>query len=58
MLSEWTREFVHLRPDVLVVYDRVAPTPEGKDYHWRLHVALILNEALDRLGQMETETTR
>lgn len=38
LLEEWTRELVYLRPDVLVVYDRVVPKPNGKDWSWRLHL--------------------
>ncbi len=36
LLDEWTREFVYLRPDLLVVYDRVDATP-GVTYHSRFH---------------------
>lgn len=39
MLDEWTRELLFFRPGTLVVYDRVAPKPEGKDYSWRVHFA-------------------
>lgn len=39
MLDEWTRELVYVRPDALVVYDRVAPRPSGKAYVWRVHFA-------------------
>ena len=37
MLDEYTRELVYLKPDVLVVYDRVDPKPSGEGYSWRLH---------------------
>ena len=37
MLDEWTRELVYVRPDTLVVYDRVVPKPSTKDYSWRVH---------------------
>ncbi len=41
LLDEYTRELVYLRPDTLVVYDRVAPQPASKTpdvpYDWRLH---------------------
>lgn len=37
MLEEWTRELVYVRPDALVVYDRVVPRPSTKDYSWRVH---------------------
>jgi hypothetical protein len=39
MLDEWTRELVYVRPDALVVYDRVAPKPSTKEYSWRVHFA-------------------
>ena len=35
---------------------RKLPLPQQRDiYHWRLHVALILNEATHRLGHIEAE---
>jgi hypothetical protein len=37
MLDEWTRELVYVRPNVLVVYDRVVPKATTKDYSWRVH---------------------
>src|SRR4029453_13027115 len=38
---------------------RGLPPPQQQDiYHWRLHVQLILNEALERLGRMETPPAR
>jgi len=38
LLDEWTRELVYVRPDTLVVYDRVAPKPAvAKDWSWRVH---------------------
>jgi hypothetical protein len=37
MLEEYTRELVYLKPDVVVVYDRVEPKPAGEGYSWRLH---------------------
>ena len=39
MLNEYTRELVYLKPDTLVVYDRVDPKPSGTGYSWRLHFA-------------------
>jgi len=36
LLNEWTREFVYLKPDTVVVYDRVAPKP-GSAYKLRFH---------------------
>ena len=40
MLDEYTRELVYLKPDQLVVYDRVDPKPSGEGYSWRLHFAV------------------
>lgn len=39
MLDEYTRELVYLRPDVLVVYDRVDPRSGAEGYDWRMHFA-------------------
>lgn len=39
MLDEWTRELVYVRPDALVVYDRVVPKASTKEYSWRVHFA-------------------
>ena len=39
MLDEWTRELVYVRPNVLVVYDRVVPKATTRDYSWRVHFA-------------------
>jgi hypothetical protein len=36
LLDEWTRELVYVRPDTLVVYDRVVPRP-GSAWSWRVH---------------------
>lgn len=37
MLDEYTREMVYLKPDTLVLYDRVSPKPAGQDYELRFH---------------------
>jgi Heparinase II/III-like protein len=37
LLEEFTRELVFLKPDVLVVYDRVRPAEPGTAFDWRLH---------------------
>lgn len=37
LLRELTREIVHLKPDTVVVYDRVAPASAGTPFDWRLH---------------------
>jgi hypothetical protein len=36
LMNEWTREFVYLKPDTVVVYDRAVPKP-GSIYHLRFH---------------------
>lgn len=36
LLNEWTREFVYLKPDTAVLYDRVNPKP-GSVYDLRFH---------------------
>ena len=47
-----------LRGEVQKV-SRKLPLQQQQDiYHWRLHVQLILNEALERLGRMETAPAR
>ncbi|MFN8010701.1 MAG: hypothetical protein U0P81_04785 [Holophagaceae bacterium] len=38
LLNEHTREFVYLRPDTLVVFDRVDAKPAGAGYQWILHL--------------------
>ncbi|HXJ84075.1 MAG TPA: TAXI family TRAP transporter solute-binding subunit [Candidatus Methylomirabilis sp.] len=38
---------------------RTLPVQRQRDvYHWRLHVSLILNEAIERLGHMEAKIAR
>ena len=39
LLQEYTRELMYLKPDTLVVYDRVAPKAGHENYTWRLHFA-------------------
>ena len=51
-------ELEALRGEVQRV-SRKLPLQQQQDvYHWRLHVQLILNEALERLGRMETAPAR
>lgn len=38
LMTEVSREVVYLRPDVVVVYDRVTPKDASRFYEWRLHV--------------------
>ncbi|MBL0211757.1 MAG: heparinase II/III family protein [Holophagaceae bacterium] len=37
LLNEHTREFIYLRPDTLVVFDRVDAKPAGVGYQWLMH---------------------
>jgi hypothetical protein len=36
LMSEWTREFIYLKPDTVVVYDRAVPKPDST-YNLRFH---------------------
>ncbi|HEX6774813.1 MAG TPA: TAXI family TRAP transporter solute-binding subunit [Methylomirabilota bacterium] len=57
-LREGITELEALRGEVQKV-SRKLPLQQQQDiYHWRLHVQLILNEALERLGRMETAPAR
>jgi TRAP transporter TAXI family solute receptor len=57
-LREGINELETLRGEVQKV-SRKLPLQQQQDvYHWRLHVQLILNEALERLGRMETASAR
>ncbi len=57
-LREGINELEALRGEVQRV-SRKLPLQQQQDiYHWRLHVQLILSEALERLGRMETATAR
>lgn len=57
-LREGINELETLRGEVQKV-SRKLPLQQQQDvYHWRLHVQLILNEALERLGRMETAPAR
>ncbi len=37
LLREMTRELVYLKPDTVIVYDRVEPAASGTAFDWRLH---------------------
>ena len=37
LLSEFTREMVYLKPDTVVIYDRVQPARPETPFTWRLH---------------------
>ena len=57
-IREGINELESLRGEVQAV-SRKLPLQQQQDiYHWRLHVQLILNEALERLGRMEAATVR
>jgi len=38
LMDEWTRELVYLKPNTVILYDRVQPAA-GVGYDWRLHFA-------------------
>jgi uncharacterized protein len=57
-LREGVNELEALRGEVQAASRRLPPQQQQDVYHWRLHVSLILNEALDRLGRMEAGTIR
>jgi uncharacterized protein len=57
-LREGINELEALRGEVQTV-SRKLPLQQQQDvYHWRLHVQLLLDEALERLGRMETASAR
>jgi uncharacterized protein len=57
-LREGINELEALRGEVQAVSRRLPLQQQQDIYHWRLHVQLILNEALERLGRMETAPAR
>ena len=57
-LREGINELEALRGEVQVVSRRLPLQQQQDIYHWRLHVQLILNEALERLSRMETAPAR
>ena len=57
-LRDSINELEALRGEVQAL-SRKLPLQQQQDvYHWRLHVSLILNEAVDRLGRMEAAAAR
>ena len=57
-LRDAINELEALRGEVQAV-SRKLPLQQQQDvYHWRLHVSLILNEAVDRLNGMEVQQPR
>ena len=57
-LREGINELEALRGEVQAVSRRLPLQQQQDIYHWRLHVQLILSEALERLGRMETAPAR
>ena len=57
-LREGINELEALRGEVQVVARKLPLQQQQDVYHWRLHVALILNEAVERLKGMEAEAPR
>jgi len=57
-LREGINELEALRGEVQAVSRRLPLQQQQDIYHWRLHVQLILNEALERLSRMETAPAR
>jgi hypothetical protein len=57
-LREGINDLEALRAEVQAVSRKLPPQQQQDVYHWRLHVSLILTEALDRLGRMEAAAAR
>jgi TRAP transporter TAXI family solute receptor len=57
-LRESINELEALRGEVQMLSRRLPPQQQQDVYHWRLHVSLILNEAVERLKGMEAEVPR
>ena len=57
-LREGINELEALRGEVQAVSAKLPPQQQQDVYHWRLHVSLILSEAVDRLDRMEAATAR
>ena len=57
-LREGINELEALRGEVQAVARRLPLQQQQDVYHWRLHVSLILNEAIERLKGMEAEAPR
>ena len=52
-LRESINDLEALRAEVQLASRRLPPQQQQDVYHWRLHVSLILNEAVERLARME-----
>jgi len=57
-LREGINNLEALRAEVQGVSRKLPPQQQQDVYHWRLHVSLILNEAVERLARMETAPAR
>jgi uncharacterized protein len=53
-LRDAINELEALRGEVQAVSRELPPQQQQDVYHWRLHLSLILNEATERLGKMES----
>jgi uncharacterized protein len=57
-LRKAINELEALSGEVQAVSSKLPPQQQQDVYHWRLHVQLILNEATERLGRMESASAR
>ena len=57
-LREAINDLEALRGEVHAVSRKLPPQQQQDVYHWRLHIQLILSEALERLGRMEGAPAR
>jgi len=57
-LREGINDLEALRAEVQVVARKLPLQQQQDVYHWRLHVSLILNEAVERLSKMEAPAER
>jgi uncharacterized protein len=57
-LREGLNDLEALRAEVQAVSRKLPPQQQQDVYHWRLHVSLILTEAVERLGRMEAAAPR
>jgi hypothetical protein len=57
-LRDGINELEALRGEVQAVSGKLPLQQQQDVYHWRLHVSLILNEAVERLNRMEAAAAR
>jgi hypothetical protein len=57
-LRDAINELEALRGEVQAVARKLPLQQQQDIYHWRLHVSLILNEAVERLNGMEAQASR